>query len=124
MAVIPGATAPTFTLPHVTALGLAAPSRGAKQTCAWRFTMAPGAPASLHMVDREEIFVLLSGAARVTIDDAEHDLAAGDALVVPPHTSFAVGNPHAEPLEMIAVLPVGGRAIMPGQAPFVPPWAQ
>ena len=124
MAVIPGATAPAFTLPHVTALGLAAPSRGAKQTCAWRFTMAPGAPASPHMVDREEIFVLLSGAARVTIDDAEHDLTAGDALVVPPHTSFALGNPHAEPLEMIAVLPVGGRAIMPGQEPFVPPWAQ
>ncbi|MEU7001665.1 cupin domain-containing protein [Nonomuraea sp. NPDC046570] len=124
MPVISGATAPTFTVPHVTAHGLAAPSRGAKETCAWRFTMDPGAPANPHTVDREEIFVLISGRALAALEGEEHHLVAGDALIVPAGTSFALGNPHDEPLEMVAVLPVGGRAHMPGKEAFVPPWAQ
>ncbi|MFF5205645.1 cupin domain-containing protein [Streptosporangium sp. NPDC000396] len=124
MPVISGATAPVFTLPHVTAIGLAAPSRGAKETCAWRFTVAPGTPAAEHSVDREEVFVLLSGGAIATLDGVEHPLVSGDALIVPPGTPFGIANPYDEPLEMVAVLPVGGRATMPGGEPFVPPWAQ
>lgn len=123
MPVIAGAGAPTFTVPHVTARGLAAPSRGAKETCAWRFTVDPGAPAAPHTVDREEIFFLLAGRAVATLGGERHDLTAGDALIVPPHTPFAIANPHDEPLEMVAVLPVGGQATMPGQPPFTPPWA-
>ncbi|WP_379581580.1 MULTISPECIES: cupin domain-containing protein [Nonomuraea] len=125
MGVIRGADAPTFTVPHVTAIGLAAPSRGASETCAWRFTMAAGTPAdNVHMVDREEIFVVLSGGLTATLEGEQHLLTAGDALIVPPHTPFAVGNPHDEPAELVAVLPVGGQAIMPGMEPFVPPWAR
>ncbi|MGV9310238.1 cupin domain-containing protein [Nonomuraea sp. NPDC003727] len=125
MTVVRGADAPTFTVPHVTATGLAAPSRGARETCAWRFTIASGAPEdNVHMVDREEIFVVLSGGVRATVADEAHALTAGDALIVPPHTPFALGNPYGEPAELVAVLPVGGRAIMPGMEPFIPPWAQ
>lgn len=124
MPVIDGATAPTFTVPHVTATGLAAPSRGSAETCMWRFTMDPSTPATIHQVDREEIFVILSGRLLATIDGAEHPLGPGDALVVPAHTPFGIANPHEEPIEMVAVLPVGGQAIMPGQDPFVPPWAR
>ncbi|WP_113698965.1 cupin domain-containing protein [Nonomuraea lactucae] len=124
MPVISGADAPTFALPHVTATGLAAPSRGATETCAWRFAIAPGMPADSHAVDREEIFVVLSGSLTAIIEGEEHALSAGDALIVPAHTPFGIGNPHDEPAELVAVLPVGGRAIMPGMAPFTPPWAE
>ncbi|HEY1322645.1 MAG TPA: cupin domain-containing protein [Streptosporangiaceae bacterium] len=123
MPVISGADAPVFTVPHVTARGLAAPSRGSKENCAWRFTLDPGAPAAPHMVSREEIFVLLAGRADATVGGEHHRLLAGDALIVPPHTPFTLANPHDEPLEMVAVLPAGGQAIMPGQPPFTPPWA-
>ncbi|GAB2721313.1 cupin domain-containing protein [Nocardia thraciensis] len=124
MTVLRGATAPVFESDHVTAVGLTAPSRGAKQTCAWRFRMSPAAPAAPHRVDREEIFVLISGRAVAELEGERHELSAGDALIVPPDTTFSVSNPHAEPLEMVAVLPVGGRAVMPGMDPFVPPWAR
>jgi mannose-6-phosphate isomerase-like protein (cupin superfamily) len=76
------------------------------------------------MVDREEVFVLLSGSAAVTLDGEQHHLNVGDALIVPPNTTFGIGNPYDEPLEMMTVLPVGGRGIVPGQEPFVPPWAE
>lgn len=125
MAVIQGSSAPAFAVPHVTALGLAAPSRGASETCAWRFTFAPGAPTdTTHMVDREEIFVVLSGGVTARLEGTEHLLVAGDALIVPPHTPFALGNPNDEPAELVAVLPVGGQAIMQDMEPFVPPWAR
>jgi mannose-6-phosphate isomerase-like protein (cupin superfamily) len=78
----------------------------------------------MGMVDHEEIFVLLSGSAAVTLDGAQHHLNEGDALIVPPNTTFGIGNPHDEPVEMVVVLPVGGRVRVPGQDPFVPPWAQ
>ena len=37
------------------------------------------------------------------------------------YPKFRVFREHAEPFEAIAVLPVGGRATLPGGAPFVPP---
>lgn len=90
----------------------------------WRLTLNPGAPPRPGMVDREEIFFLLSGTADVTLDGAQHELVTGDALIVPPHTQFAIGNPHDVPVEFVTVLPVGGRGYVDGQAPFVPPWAE
>ena len=58
----------------------------------------------------------------VTIGDDTFDLAPGDALIVLAQQVFSLANPHAEPFEAIAVLPVGGRAAMPAGAPFAPPW--
>jgi quercetin dioxygenase-like cupin family protein len=124
MPIISGASAPTFTAPQISCVGLAAPSRGAKETCAWRATLEPGATGQEHSVDREEVFVALSGTGTVTLQGAESTLGPGDALVVPAHTPFKLANPGDEPLELVCVLPVGARAHMPGQDPFTPPWAE
>jgi quercetin dioxygenase-like cupin family protein len=123
MTIIRASTAPRFTLPGLDVTGLAAPSRGARETSVWRLTLAPGAPGALHSCDREEIFVALAGRATVTLGGVEHGLAAGDALVVPAGEPFALANPGDEPFEAIAALPVGGKAAMPAGEPFVPPWA-
>jgi quercetin dioxygenase-like cupin family protein len=119
---IKAATAPTFELPGLTVLGLAAPSRGCAETCVWRITIAPGTPGTPHAVDREEIFVGLAGEARLDLDGEANVLAAGDALVIPAGRSFSLSNPGAEPFVALAVLPVGGRAVMPDGACFSPPW--
>lgn len=135
MPIVQGASAPVFTYtmpgfdppngtPHLTVRGLAAPSRGSTQTCVWRMTVAGGTPPRMGTVDHEEIFVLLSGRATVTLDGELQHLDEGDALIVPPNTTFGIGNPHDGPVEMMVVLPVGGRACAPGMEPFVPPWAQ
>ncbi|HVD16831.1 MAG TPA: cupin domain-containing protein [Actinomycetota bacterium] len=124
MALIPGATAPTFTMPGLAVTGLAAPSRGATQTSVWRLTLDPGADGSEHILDREEVFVVLAGRAVATIDGDEHQLRPGDALVVPPDRPFSLANPHGESFEAVAALPVGGRVHLPGGNPFVPPWAE
>src|SRR5437763_889354 len=106
MAHIKASTAPTFEIPGLKVLGLAAPSRGAAETCVWQITVAPGTPGTPHSVDREEIFVGLSGAARVALDGQDGHLAAGDVLIVPAGHSFSLSNPGGEPFVALAVLPV------------------
>jgi uncharacterized RmlC-like cupin family protein len=60
------------------------------------------------VASREEVFVAV----------------AGRALVVPAGRPFSLANPSTEPFRAVVALPAGGRAAMPGQAPFVPPWAE
>jgi mannose-6-phosphate isomerase-like protein (cupin superfamily) len=122
MPVIRSSAAPQFTIPGLTVTGLAAPSRGARETCVWRLALAANTPGTPHSLDREEIFVVLAGRAVAAIGDDTVELAPGDALIVPARQAFSLANPHAEPFEAIAVLPVGGLAAMPAGAPFAPPW--
>ena len=75
-------------------------------------------------MDREEVFVAVAGRALATVDGHQQHLASGDALVVPAGRPFSLANPSAEPFQAVVALPVGGRASMPGEAPFVPPWAE
>ncbi len=112
-----------FSLPGVEFAGLAAPSRGARETAAWRIRVAPGSPATPHRLTREEILVATAGRARATIAGAEHELVAGGAVIVPAETEFALSNPHDHPFEAVAILPVGGQARIGDEPPFTPPWA-
>jgi mannose-6-phosphate isomerase-like protein (cupin superfamily) len=122
MPIIKSTATPQFNLEGLQVTGLAAPSRGAKETCVWKLALAPHTPGTPHSLDREEIFVVLAGRASATVGGETTELAPGDALIVPAHTAFALANPHSEAFEAIAVLPVGGLAAMPNGPAFAPPW--
>jgi mannose-6-phosphate isomerase-like protein (cupin superfamily) len=121
--VLPSETS-TFAIPGVTFTGLAAPSRGARENAVWRVRMLPGTPPNPHRLTREEVIVAVSGNARVSIAGIESDLPEGCAVIVPADTDFALFNPGDVPFEAIAVLPVGGKAVLPDAPPFTPPWAE
>lgn len=125
MTIIDSRIAPVFAHGNVRFTGLASPSRGTHENSVWRVSIAPGSPhPGTHQVTREEVFVALSGTAEVMLEGRTMPLEAGSALVVPALTDFSLANPGNEPFEAIVVLPVGGEAVIPGQAPFVPPWAR
>src|SRR4051794_13854308 len=107
MTMILPADAPRFQRSGAEFTGLAAPSRGSRENAVWRLSLAPGAPPVVHQLTREEVFVALSGSARVTLAGAAHELPAGAALIVPPDTDFSLANTGSVPFEAIAVLPVG-----------------
>ncbi|MDB4936638.1 MAG: Cupin 2 conserved barrel domain protein [Labilithrix sp.] len=115
--------APVFTLGGLTVNGLASPKRGASETCVWRIELAPKTAGVAHRVTREEVFVGVAGEAVVTIAGTDHRLGAGDAVIVPADTLFALANHSEQPFEAIAALPVGGKAVTDG-APFSPPWVE
>jgi quercetin dioxygenase-like cupin family protein len=122
MPIVRSSAAPQFNISGLTVTGLAAPSRGACETCVWRLSLAGRTPGTVHSVDKEEIFVVLTGRAVATVHGETFDLTPGDALIVPAQHPFSLANPHPEPFEALAVLPVGGLAAMPEGAPFAPPW--
>ena len=86
-------------------------------------SVGPGTEPRFHQLTREEIFVALVGTAQVHIGGTIHTLNAGSAAVIPPRTDFALANSAEIPFEALVVLPVGGQAVLPGEAPFTPPWA-
>lgn len=124
MPLITAAEAPRFENDHATFIGLAAPSRGSTENSAWRLTIKPGVNAPAHALDREEIFIALSGSMTVTMADETFTVTAGDALIVPAHQQFAMSNPSSDPFEAVVVLPVGGQGLIPGQPPIIAPWAR
>ena len=104
-------------------IGLASPSRGANDTSVWRVTLDAGTASPTHELEREEVFVALSGAAIARIDGHEHHISPGDALIVPRDTLFSIASAGDAPFEAICCLPVGARAVVDGRA-FTPPWAE
>jgi mannose-6-phosphate isomerase-like protein (cupin superfamily) len=124
MPVIPASAAPSFDIPGVRFTGLAAPSRGARETAVWRLSMAPATEPLTHRLTREEVFVALAGRGRFRIGAEEMDVAAGGAVIVPADTDFSLSNPHDKPFEAVVALPVGGCARIGDAPPFTPPWAE
>src|SRR3954451_1899053 len=120
MPVITNEQAPRFDVGGTHVVALAAPSRGAQETSAWRLTLAPGASSPDHTLDREEVFVALAGAAHATLDGAGHQVHEGDALIVPAGVEFRIATVGDEPFEAIACLPVGGLATVGGHAAAPP----
>src|SRR5260221_6089062 len=100
MSCIAPAEAVIFNLPGIEFAGLAAPSRGARETSAWRLRIEPGTPATPHRLTREEVIVATAGRARATIAGREHDLVAGGAGMGSAGTPFALRNPHSPPPAM------------------------
>jgi mannose-6-phosphate isomerase-like protein (cupin superfamily) len=123
VSLIPAETAPRFEMHGAQFTGLAAPSRGARESAVWRVRLAAGTTPVTHRLTREEVFVALSGTARVTLDGETFDFPGGAALIVPADTDFALSNAIEEPFEAVVVLPVGGMAQVGDAAPFTPPWA-
>lgn len=124
MPVIPAPPAPTHQLADTAFTSLATPSRGSRETSVWRVDIAPYTQATPHQLTREEVFVVLAGAAKVRIGGETAEARAGDAIVVPPDVDFELANDDAETLSLMCCLPVGGQGRIGDQAPFTPPWAQ
>jgi mannose-6-phosphate isomerase-like protein (cupin superfamily) len=125
--VIHASDAPRFTrplAPDTTFTGLASPSRGSRETCVWRVSLAGGTPARAHALDREEILVGQRGRAVAPIGSDDYPAGPGDAIIVPAGESFSLANPYAAPFEAIAVLPAGARGALADGPWFTPPWTE
>jgi mannose-6-phosphate isomerase-like protein (cupin superfamily) len=122
MPVITDSAAPRFDAGGTHVVGLASPSRGAVETSAWHLRLDAGHASPPHTLDREEIFVALSGGAVATFADSHDRVEAGGALIVPAGCEFAISNPGPGTFEAVVILPAGARATVDGTE-MVPPWA-
>ena len=123
MPVIRAENAPQFAKFGIFVTGLAAPSRGARETNVWRLRLPASEPAVPHAVDREEIFVGLNGRAVAELSGEKHELGAGDTLIVPPNVTFSIRGLGTD-FEAMVIAPVGVKAILPTGERFAPPWTE
>lgn len=124
MLLLAAADAPRFALPGVEFTGYASPSRGSRDICTWRITVAAGLHSpEPHLIDRDEIFMVASGAVRFSPDGAI--VRAGDAAVLPAGTPIQLINPTDEPAEVYVVIRADFTATTAdGTAMDTPPWAR
>ncbi len=122
MPVIPAPSAPTHDLGNTRFTSLATPLAGSTETAVWMVEIDPGAPAIPHAVTRQEVFVVLSGTASVTLSGVTEHVEPGGSIVVPAGLSFEITNASDDQLKMLCCLPVGGKAVT-SDGTFTPPWA-
>jgi len=114
---------PRFELPGLVFTGLASPSRGSSDLCTWRLSIEPGfASPDAHTLDRDEIFMVLSGSISLSPDAMP--VSAGGACVVPAGTPIQVSNVGDGPAEVIVAIAAGfGATMQDGAEVGTPPWA-
>lgn len=115
--------APRFALPGLSFTGLASPSRGSSALCTWRLEIEPGfASPEGHTLDRDEIFMVVSGSIRLSDDGAA--IGAGGAAVVTAGTPIKVTNTGDGRAEVIVAIAAGFCArAEDGTEIGTPPWA-
>lgn len=118
------ADAPHFARDGFTFRPLAVPSRGSSELAVWALDLEPGVSSETHSMDREEVFIVISGTVSATVADREVTAGPGDAVIVPPHATLQIRNASGrEPARLTAATSVGMKAVV-GGASFTPPWAQ
>ncbi|MBF6455364.1 cupin domain-containing protein [Nocardia cyriacigeorgica] len=101
---------------------LASPTQGGASLPLWRVELAPGQSGPLHFIDAEQVWTVLSGSAEVTVDGADHVIAAGDTIILPPDVLRQISG-GAEGFTAIVTAPAGARAGAPDRdGTIVPPW--
>ena len=123
MPVIAAPTSPTHEVGGTKFTSLATPSLGCARTSIWRVEIPAGEEPTPHELTDEEIFVVLEGAAAVTIGGEVSAAGVGDAVIVPAGVPFVLANAGEKALRLLCCQPVGGQAVLPGGEPFTPPWA-
>jgi quercetin dioxygenase-like cupin family protein len=103
---------------------LAAPSQGSQELCTWRTRMEPGAEGPLHAIDREQVWMPVSGSFTVTIDGDSKTVPAGSALILGAGVPRQI-RANDEPVEILVCMPAGGKALVPGRPGTLDlPWAE
>ncbi len=102
---------------------LAAPSLGATDVRVIRQQQAPGGANPLHRHDRQEVLILRTGTATVTIGDERVETGAGDTIIVPPGTLHRVEASGDVAAEWLLVYPSDIRFFAADGTEMHPAWA-
>jgi quercetin dioxygenase-like cupin family protein len=114
------------TTPNAVMTSLATPSRGSTEVSAWTVRMAPGTGGPRHAMDREQIWLPLSGTITVTAGETEHQVAPGQAAILPAGEVRQIRTSGDGPAEVLVCMAGGaGLATLPetGESRRVP-WTE
>ena len=110
-----------FTTPNATMTTFAAPSRGSAELAAWRVRMTEGASGPEHTIDREQVWLPLTGSLTVTVAGESTVVGPGESVVLPGGVSRRISAPSA--VEAVVCMPAGGLVSHEGETRPLP-WAE
>jgi quercetin dioxygenase-like cupin family protein len=124
MLVVSETDARTTTTPAATVAGLAAPSQGSQELSSWRVRMLAGAAGPVHTIDREQVWMPVTGALTVTVDGDTSVVSAGEAVILPAGAVRQIST-DGGPADVLVCMGVGGQATVPGSTDrHRLPWAE
>lgn len=124
MYVITETAARTTTTPAGTIAALAGPSQGSQELSSWRVRLPAGSEGPVHAIDREQVWIPVSGALTVTVDGSTSLVSVGEAAILPAGVVRQISAADG-PAEALVCMGVGGQATVPGSDVRHPlPWAE
>lgn len=99
------------------------PATGSGELCAWSTRLPAGQPGAEHRISREEVFLVLEGTPRASVDGLETTLAPGDVVVAPADCLLRLDNPGAQDALVWVATSTGLSARMADGSEVSPPWA-
>jgi quercetin dioxygenase-like cupin family protein len=118
---IPAADARRSETPNAVMTTLASPTLGGTARLAlWRVRMEPGQAGPVHSFDSEQVWTVVAGAARATVDGEPVALSTGDTLVLPGGVVRRIEADGA--FEAVVAGCAGQQAHAEGREPATPPW--
>jgi quercetin dioxygenase-like cupin family protein len=118
------ADAPTFTTPNAVMVAHAGPSLGSASLSMWQVQMEPAAAGPVHLIDRDQVYLVTAGSLTILADGAESHALAGDAVIIPAGAARQILNQGQAAAIAIVCMTAGGRATLPDGADRGPlPWA-
>ena len=108
--------------PNAVMTTYASPTQGGTAQALWRVEMAPGSLGPVHVMDAEQIWTVLAGAAAVTLGDERVDAVVGDTVVLAAGRTRQIAADPATGLTAIVTGRGADVASGPGREPTVPPW--
>lgn len=111
----------TTTTPNAAMASLATPSAGSTELASWRVRMADGVSGPEHVIDREQVWMPVTGTMTVAVDGETGTVGPGQAVVLPGGVPRRISTT-AGPVEALVCMPAGGKVTSPGETRDVP-WA-
>lgn len=114
----------TVTTPHASMASLATPRRGSSELSTWRVRMEPGQAGPVHAIDREQVWMVTSGALEVTAERETRTATAGQALLLPPGGMRQLRAAGDGGVEALVAMRAGGSAELESGEKRPLPWAE
>lgn len=102
----------------------AASALGSTELCAWRGEIPAGTETPAHTISREEVFLMLTGSLRLTLDGERHHLSPGDVAIAPAGSALAFDNLGDEPATVWVTTSRGLQGVFPDGSRVSPPWGR
>jgi quercetin dioxygenase-like cupin family protein len=98
-------------------------STGAEQLRLWQVEVPADTIGAEHRIHGEEVFAVIAGTMRLTVDGESAELRPGDVGIAPAGTVIRADNTGAETLSVWVAAAAGFTAQLADGTVVTPPWA-